>query len=579
MKTRRRAPKSSPVSDTPPAAAPGAGNDVPCAGLERAFAEAVGDRAQLQAGLELAQCLMWSDLARTGALVDALMPVAERVDDDELSATVYWMRGVFERDRAIGDAGAAAFDRSYELALRSGDHDGCARALLHRSRIADRRGDYRAALAVLEPCLAASGRLSARSQAQLFARVAGNYVNLGEYAEAHAYAVRAMEAADVSGDRADRVNAYAVASGIYFSMGMYSKARTLMTRSIECADDPFGTIGQLSNLGSLAAVEGDYEAALEHLGEAFRRARDRRSPHDEAVALSNRASTFQRMGRHRDAIRDAKALLALAEPLGRQLEVGTALGTLGQAYAALGNLEPAFEELTRALAIFEEIGRRRGICLVHRDLADVCRRLGRTEDALDHLRAYTDLHDEIFSPTAMGAMADVLYALEGRRAEQEREILRLRAAQLEQEAEYHDGRLTAVALQLVEKREFLQSLDTRLRAAGAGSPEGAAEIVHALARDVRQNLSAEAEWQTFEEQFGRVHGTFLAQLEQRHPDLSAAELKICALTRINLDTKEVARLLGSSVRTVQNHRYNIRRKLGLRDRESLSERLRRDLRS
>ncbi|MBL7989789.1 MAG: tetratricopeptide repeat protein [Chlorobi bacterium] len=48
-----------------------------------------------------------------------------------------------------------------------------------------------------------------------------------------------------------------------------------------------------------------------------------------------------------------------------------------------------------------------------------------------------------------------------------------------------------------------------------------------------------------------------------HPTLSTTEVKVCLLLRQNLSTKEIANLLNCSERTVENHRYRIRRKLGL----------------
>ncbi|MCC7436911.1 MAG: tetratricopeptide repeat protein [Armatimonadetes bacterium] len=48
-----------------------------------------------------------------------------------------------------------------------------------------------------------------------------------------------------------------------------------------------------------------------------------------------------------------------------------------------------------------------------------------------------------------------------------------------------------------------------------------------------------------------------------HPSLSMMEVKVCVLLRHNLSTKEIAKLLNCSERTIENHRYRIRRKLGL----------------
>ena len=46
--------------------------------------------------------------------------------------------------------------------------------------------------------------------------------------------------------------------------------------------------------------------------------------------------------------------------------------------------------------------------------------------------------------------------------------------------------------------------------------------------------------------------------------LTLAELKVCRLVRAGHSSKEIAGLLNISPETVQTHRRNIRRKLGLR---------------
>jgi len=58
-------------------------------------------------------------------------------------------------------------------------------------------------------------------------------------------------------------------------------------------------------------------------------------------------------------------------------------------------------------------------------------------------------------------------------------------------------------------------------------------------------------------------------LALRLPDLTPRELTICALIHENVNSKEMAERLGLSERTVENHRYRLRRRLGLSSDEFL----------
>ncbi|MDB5145977.1 MAG: transcriptional regulator [Mucilaginibacter sp.] len=61
--------------------------------------------------------------------------------------------------------------------------------------------------------------------------------------------------------------------------------------------------------------------------------------------------------------------------------------------------------------------------------------------------------------------------------------------------------------------------------------------------------------------FDTTHGDFLKVIKEKHPLLSAHELKLCAYLKMNLSSKEIAQLLNISVRGVEIGRYRLRKKL------------------
>jgi hypothetical protein len=56
---------------------------------------------------------------------------------------------------------------------------------------------------------------------------------------------------------------------------------------------------------------------------------------------------------------------------------------------------------------------------------------------------------------------------------------------------------------------------------------------------------------------------FFEKILSYFPNLIASELEICALVKINLSTKEIAEATNSTVRSVENKKYRIRRKLNI----------------
>jgi DNA-binding CsgD family transcriptional regulator len=62
---------------------------------------------------------------------------------------------------------------------------------------------------------------------------------------------------------------------------------------------------------------------------------------------------------------------------------------------------------------------------------------------------------------------------------------------------------------------------------------------------------------------------FFKLLLSKYPDLSPAELKLCAYLRLNPSTKDLALIMNRSMRTVESTRANIRKKMNLNPHDNL----------
>ncbi|MFY8012705.1 MAG: hypothetical protein ACOVRG_12035 [Saprospiraceae bacterium] len=62
---------------------------------------------------------------------------------------------------------------------------------------------------------------------------------------------------------------------------------------------------------------------------------------------------------------------------------------------------------------------------------------------------------------------------------------------------------------------------------------------------------------------------FFSLLLHKYPDLSPAELKLCAYLRLNPSTKDLALITNRSMRTIESTRTNIRKKMNLTSQENL----------
>lgn len=148
-------------------------------------------------------------------------------------------------------------------------------------------------------------------------------------------------------------------------------------------------------------------------------------------------------------------------------------------------------------------------------------------------------------------------------ARNERELYRMKNDALAREVERKDRELTAATLRITRDSGRAAKLEEKVLAYAGGSGNGADALVAALLADIRGSRSDEGRWTMFEGQFTHLHPRFMHAMASLCPSLTPGEMKVCALLRLNLSTKDVADVLCTSLRTIDNHRRHIRVKLGL----------------
>lgn len=75
----------------------------------------------------------------------------------------------------------------------------------------------------------------------------------------------------------------------------------------------------------------------------------------------------------------------------------------------------------------------------------------------------------------------------------------------------------------------------------------------------------------FLSRFIEVYPEFYNQLISEYPNLTTADLKLCALMKLDFSTKEIAEITFSSLRTVQNRKYKLRKKFELSTEENINQ--------
>ena len=123
--------------------------------------------------------------------------------------------------------------------------------------------------------------------------------------------------------------------------------------------------------------------------------------------------------------------------------------------------------------------------------------------------------------------------------------------------EAKDIELTAQALQIIQIKKLLDRPEQADVLDSEGKDTG-------IKQETFEFLQTELEYRVRE-----VNGDFYKLLLTKYPDLKPSELKLCSYLRLNLSTKELAGVLNKSVRTIENTRFSIRKKMGLGPEDNL----------
>ena len=163
-------------------------------------------------------------------------------------------------------------------------------------------------------------------------------------------------------------------------------------------------------------------------------------------------------------------------------------------------------------------------------------------------------------------------ALEREAEKKEKDWIKLKNQQLEDQLQLKNKELANAALNIVYKNEMLNNLHDELKqlkdADGNKLSSDELKKINKLIDDAHND---DRDWHIFERSFNESHENFFKKLKQEFPDLVPNDLKLCAYLRLNMSSKEIASLLNISTRGVEIRRYRLRKKLGLPTDKNLSE--------
>ena len=138
------------------------------------------------------------------------------------------------------------------------------------------------------------------------------------------------------------------------------------------------------------------------------------------------------------------------------------------------------------------------------------------------------------------------------------------------ELEHKKRELAAISTNIVQENEQVSNILKDLKYySSLLKSEKDRNSFSPLIKSIQRILSEKRKEDLYSDQFNAAYPGYLEYLTRTYLELTTSDLKLCTFLRMNLNTKEIAEIMGLSVRSIESRRYRLRKKLNLSKEEDL----------
>jgi DNA-binding CsgD family transcriptional regulator len=149
-----------------------------------------------------------------------------------------------------------------------------------------------------------------------------------------------------------------------------------------------------------------------------------------------------------------------------------------------------------------------------------------------------------------------------KRSELEQAHLQLERSNLKNDIAIKDKELAANIMYLLNKNELINSISEKLLEIKSQLSTENQPAIQRVVLDLQSNLQPEL-WQEFDFRFQQVHEQFYKILNERFPDLTPSDRRLCAFLKLNMTTKEISAITHQNAKSIDVARTRLRKKLDL----------------
>jgi DNA-binding CsgD family transcriptional regulator len=390
-------------------------------------------------------------------------------------------------------------------------------------------------------------------------QIASSCHALGKYSYAQECLQSALSEYNTIGDTKGVSYANHKLSGILLEIGEYERSLVLSKESVtKITSETPNSLNALSVQAGSHLRLCHYADSVECLHDIISIASHKKKTLNEAIALEDLANIYLLIGDNQKAdtfaIMSKKQFLTTEDPAG----IASSYYLLGKIDEAKGNLQAAHKFFSDANDIYEHMGEKKGAALATLSLASVHAKRGHTEVAMKQSHRSLEIFQEIAHREHIIAAQMQIGEILTIDKKYDEALGFLKEANLNASRIEHQRLHSLSFLKLAEVYEAKKEESLALRyfkkymdfSSRLASPS-----------ELRKVIEIENETR-FKKNVAESLEQDIKTIGHRFPVLTKSETKVCMLIKEGQSSKEIAEILNMSLRTVESHRYHIRKKIG-----------------
>lgn len=147
--------------------------------------------------------------------------------------------------------------------------------------------------------------------------------------------------------------------------------------------------------------------------------------------------------------------------------------------------------------------------------------------------------------------------------EQQLKIDKMESELMEIQLKQNKELLMNMALHFKSYIEYITPIKKELKDMLESSDNINKDKIKSIYTSMQNNILLISNSENLNNQINEIYKDFLDRLEQKYPDITKAEKRLCAMLYINMSSKEIATITNTTLRSVETSRYRLRKKFNL----------------